>query len=160
MPVLACTLITVTLCISATSTIGLGQSRAATTATPNARLARVTSVMDRTYLRLVGRPGIEITENGSSYGTIGGSMSSELTLEGDEITGTFVLHAHGGVITGNTMAHVVGNAALPVVSFVGSASIGSGTGSYAHASGKLALTGSIRRSSYALYEETSGKIRL
>jgi hypothetical protein len=140
--------------------IAPGQSSAASRTRPTASLSRVTAVTDRTYLRLVGSPGLEFTEDGTTYGTISGSASCELTLEGGTIAGTFVLHARGGVLKGTSKARIVGDSAAPVVRFVGSISVEGGTGSYAHASGQLSLKGSIRRSNYALYEESSGKLHL
>lgn len=131
-----------------------------TLASPVAHVAREQSVTDRTYLRLVGSPGTEITEKGTSYGTYRGSVQSHLKFAGGHISGNFVLHTHGGIVRGNTNGTVVGKSAQPVVSFAGTVSIIGGTGSFAHASGQLHLKGSIRRSNYEIYEETSGRVRL
>ena len=131
-----------------------------TLASSVARIAREQSVTDRTYLRLVGPPGTEITEKGTSYGTFSGSVLNHLKFSGGRISGNFVLHAHGGIVKGNTNGSVVGKSAQPVVSFAGTVSITGGTGRYAHASGQLHLKGSIRRSNYEIYEETSGRVHL
>lgn len=127
---------------------------------PSARIAREQSVTDRTYFRLVGSPGVEITEKGTSYGTFPGSVLSHLKFSGGHISGTFVLHTHGDIVRGSTNGSVVGKSAQPVVTFAGTVSITSGTGSYAHARGLLKLKGSIRRSNYEIYEETSGRVHL
>lgn len=127
---------------------------------PRARSAQELTVKDRTYLHLVGSPGIEVTENGTSYGTFSGSVASHLTLSGDRITGNFVLHTHSGLVVGSTHASVVGKAALPVVSFAGTVSLTRGTGSYSHMYGQISLKGSIRRKNYEVYEETSGRVHL
>ena len=140
--------------------IGPNISHATGVRDPHAGSARESTVFNKTYLHLVGSPGIEITESGTTYGTFSGSVSSHFTLSGSHINGTFVFHTHGGLVRGTTYASVVGKAALPVVSFAGSASITSGTGSYSHASGRVALKGSIRRKNYEIFEETSGKVHL
>jgi hypothetical protein len=140
--------------------IGPSNSLAMHTVGPVAHTARTLSVLDRTYLHLVGSPGVEITENGTSYGTFSGNASSHLTLSGSHITGTFVFHTRGGLVRGTTRASVVGKAALPVVSFAGTVTMTSGTGSYRHISGQVALKGSIRRKNYEVYEETSGKVHV
>jgi hypothetical protein len=147
-------------CVAAVLLIGPSNSRAIHTPQPLAHAARELSVRDKTYLRLVGSPGVEITENGTSYGTFGGNTTSHLTLSGSHISGTFVFHARGGVVRGTTRASVVGKAALPVVSFAGTVTMTSGTGSYRHISGQIALKGSIRRKNYEVYEETSGKVHV
>lgn len=140
--------------------LGPSISRAANAHAPRARSAREMSVYDKTYLHLVGSPGIEITESGTTYGTFSGSVSSHLTLSGSHINGTFVFRTRSGLVRGSTHASVVGKAALPVVSFAGSATITGGTGSYSHASGQVSLKGSIRRKNYEIFEETSGKVHV
>jgi hypothetical protein len=147
-------------CLAGAIAIAPESSHAASGGGPRARSARELTVNDRTYLHLVGSPGIEVTENGTSYGTFSGSVASHLTLSGDRITGNFVLHTHAGLVVGSTHASVVGKAALPVVSFAGTVSLTRGTGSYSHMSGQISLKGSIRRKNYEVYEETSGRVHL
>jgi hypothetical protein len=154
------TLLAVAAALSCAALLAVGDARAVDAMQPTAHSAGETYAKDRTYLHLIGSPGLEITEEGTSYGTFGGSSSSHLTISGSHITGTFVFHARGGVVRGRTSASVVGKAALPVVSFAGSITIASGTGHYARASGQMHLTGSIRRKNYEIYEETTGNVRL
>jgi hypothetical protein len=135
-------------------------SHAASMRDPRARSARELTMFDKTYLHLVGSPGIEITEKGTTYGTFSGSVSSHFTVSGSHISGTFVFYTHGGLVRGSTYASVIGKAALPVVSFAGNVLITSGTGSYSHASGRVSLKGSIRRKNYEIFEQTSGKVHV
>lgn len=117
-------------------------------------------VHNTTYLHLVGPPGIEISEEGRCVGTNPGTGSSHLKFSGGNLSGSWLLHTHGGTVKGRTKGAVKGPSARPLVEFAGTVTITGGTGRFVNASGKLRLTGTIRRSNYAIVEETSGRISL
>jgi hypothetical protein len=122
-------------------------------------LASAIGIKETAKLLPAGSVGVKIDEKGSASGTIDGTASSNLTIAGNNIGGTFVLTTRSGTITGRTRATVVGQAAVPIVHFSGSLSIVGGSGRYAHASGRLSIKGTIRRKNYELAEEVSGTLR-
>ena len=122
--------------------------------------SRAVALTERAQLHLVGHPGVEFTEEGQGYGTYPGSVTIRLKLAGAHVTGSYFARSTHGTISGRASGTVVGSRTQPLVHFVGGVSISRGTGTFAHASGTLQIRGSIRRSSYALSEETSGTIKL
>jgi hypothetical protein len=120
--------------------------------------ARRQTVENHTRFRLVGPAGIEITEKGTAIGSYPGPATTHLTFSGGKMTGTWSQRTSGGTVRGRTNATIVGRSAQPVVQFSGTAKITGGTGRFASASGTLRLTGTIRRSNYAIYEKTSGRV--
>jgi hypothetical protein len=124
------------------------------------RIAKAISVKENAKLLPAGEVGLKVVETGNGYGTFNGAVVSHLTITGSNIAGTFMLKSRSGTIRGNTSASVVGPAARPVVSFSGSLLLGSGTGSFAHASGRLTVKGTIRRRNYELVEEVTGSMHL
>jgi hypothetical protein len=116
------------------------------------------SVENRTHFHLVGPAGVEIKEAGTATGSYPGPARTHLTFSGGKMTGTWSQRTTGGTVRGRTNATVVGKSAQPVVQFTGTAKITGGTGRFASASGTLRLTGTIRRSNYAIYEKTSGHV--
>jgi hypothetical protein len=120
--------------------------------------ARRQAVENHTHFHLVGPAGVEITEEGTAVGSYPGSATTHLTFSAGKMTGTWSQHTTGGTVRGRTDATIVGRSAQPLVQFAGTAKITGGTGRFASASGTLRLTGTIRRSNYAIYEKTSGHV--
>ena len=121
---------------------------------------REISVKENASFLPEGNIGVNVVEQGNGSGTFNGTVSSHLTINGSFISGTFTFKSRSGTISGRTSANVVGQAARPIVSFVGSLSVTSGSGAYAHPTGRLSVSGTIRRRNYALTELVSGKMQL
>jgi hypothetical protein len=152
--------LTAVLCaLTGASILGASAAPARVRAKPTARLARTISLKETARLLPVGSVGSKIKERGSASGSLNGVVTSNLTIAGSHISGTFVLATNGGTINARTTATVVGQVAVPVVRFAGSISVSGGNGRYAHASGHLSVKGTIRRRNYELTEEASGSIR-
>jgi hypothetical protein len=159
------TLVVVSSTISVTLARDPASQASAASATPgftspllDGRMARTMSIKETAKLIPAGSVGVKVNEKGSASGTIDGTASSNLTIMGNHIGGTFVLSTHSGTIDGRTNATVIGQAAVPVVRFSGSLSIVGGSNSYAHAGGHLSIKGTIRRKNYELAEEVSGTL--
>lgn len=127
---------------------------------PLATSARTVYLTEKAHLHLVGRPGVEFTEEGQGSGTYSGSVTIQMTLSGTHVKAKYTAHSSHGTITGSATGSVVGSVTQPAVHFIGVLSIVRGTGGFAHASGSLQIRGAITRSSYALEEETRGNMHV
>jgi hypothetical protein len=146
---------TLAVMVLAVATIGLASS-----ASGHQLRQRRQHVHNTTYLHLVGPPGVEIFEEGKCVGTYPGTGKSHLEFSGGHLSGSWSLATHGGIVRGRTQGKVTGPSARPLVRFAGTVRITGGTGKFANASGTLRLTGTLRRSNYAIVEETSGRVHL
>jgi hypothetical protein len=145
---------TLGLIVLVVATTGLAQS-----ASGHQLKQRRQHVHNTTYLHLVGPPGVEIFEEGKCVGTYPGTGKSHLKFSGGHLSGTWSLATDGGTVRGRTNGKVTGPSARPLVRFAGAVTITGGTGKFVNASGTLRLTGTLRRSNYAIVEETSGQVR-
>lgn len=124
-----------------------------------ANIARVVSATDTAklrYLKTIHKSGRALLlEEGTAHGTLPGSMTASLDVEG-VFSGTFTLHLHDGTITGSGTAKPHGSGIYE--SFGGKLTVTGGTGRYRHAHGQAGLYGTFNRHSYALVVQTTGKL--
>lgn len=123
---------------------------------PSAAQARTTSLNESGHLRLTSKHGFTLNEEGSTSGTIGGTIYIHLTVASiNRVTAEVSIYPRGGSITGYATAnyHVAG----AIATFSGTMSVARGTGTYdhAHASG-LSFSGTIARSNDAVAVRLSG----
>jgi hypothetical protein len=100
---------------------------------------------------------LTLNEQGSTSGSITGSIYIHLNVESNRVTAEVNIYPSGGSLSGHASAsyHVAGAYA----SFSGTMSISRGTGRYAHAHAtNLRFAGSIRRIDDATAVEVSGKL--
>lgn len=135
---------------------GAGAARAAFASTaPGAKAARALQAHDSANLHYVSASGSTLYEVGSASGTLPGSMRVHMQLS-TKFTGSFVIYAQGGNITGHGSATPHGSGTYE--SFAGTLSVTSGTGRFGHAYGTAKLYGVFDRRSYALTIQTAGTL--
>jgi hypothetical protein len=125
---------------------------------PTALTARTVSINESGRLHLTSKHGFTLNEEGSTTGTIRGTIYIHLhLLSSSLVTAEVNIYPSGGSISGAGSAsyHVNGGYA----SFSGSLSVSRGSGSYsrAHAS-RLRFTGTIQRRSDAVAVQLSGPL--
>jgi hypothetical protein len=122
-------------------------------------IARAMPLSLTVHLHLVGRPGHVLIEQGTVTGTISGTgYSRNTTIASSRGESTFTVSAKNGTLSGKAATHgrVVGGTAY----FVGTATITSGTGSWAHAAGSsLQFNGTMDRQNYNVTDHVTGTIR-
>jgi hypothetical protein len=126
---------------------------------PTAVVAGERSLNLTAHLRLIGRPGHKLTEQGRISGTFSGTATIHFTsITSTSGEATCVFYPPDGSISGrvNTHSHVVGATAY----FAGTLSITGGTGKWAHSSGAgLRFSGSLERHTFHAIAHVSGNVR-
>ena len=121
-------------------------------------VARAITLNESGRLRLTGKRGFTLNEQGSASGTITGTIYIHLHIVSNtKVTAEVNIYPRGGSLTGSGSAayHVVGGEAL----FAGTLSITRGTGTYANArADHLAFTGAIQRRNDAVAVHLSGPL--
>jgi hypothetical protein len=108
------------------------------------------------HLHLVKAEGSELIEEGSVSGALTGSAHAELHT-GAVFTASFTMHTSAGSITGHGQASPHGSGRYQ--SFSGYFIATSGSGRYAHISGRSGLYGVFdRRTDSVLIQATGGKL--
>jgi hypothetical protein len=138
--------------------LGVVLAGATSSTAATAHTARTFSLSETGHLRLTSHHGFTLNEQGSAYGTIGGTIYIHLNVSStNHVTAEVNIYPNGGSITGYASAsyHVAGS----VASFAGTMSIARGTGRYNHAHGSgLSFTGTIQRSNDAVNVRVSGRM--
>jgi hypothetical protein len=129
---------------------------AATAAT--ARSASTLSLNETGHLHLTSHHGFTLNEQGSTSGTISGTIYIHLdVVSTNRVTAEVSIYPSGGSITGQATAsyHPSGG----VATFSGTMSVVRGTGRYsgAHGSG-LGFTGTVERSNDAVTVHVNGRM--
>lgn len=128
-------------------------------AAPVARLARTLSLSESAHLSLTSRHEFTLNEQGSTTGTIEGTMYIHLHIANNRggVTAEVNIYPRGGSLSGSGSASYTVEGAEAV--FSGRLSIVRGTGSYAgaHATG-LKFSGSIGRRDDAVSVRLSGPL--
>src|SRR5271166_496887 len=123
-----------------------------------AHAARTVSLAESAHLRRTGPPsGVHLNEQGTSSGTINGTIYIHLKVYSNHVSAEVNIYPHGGSLTatGSAAYHVNGGYAP----FSGTITVQRGTGTYAHArSGALRFTGSIQRSNDSVTVQLSGHL--
>jgi hypothetical protein len=126
---------------------------------PNASAARTLSLHETAHLHLVSHQGTQIlNEEGTSSGTLVGPLAVKITIYYTQVTITFTARPKGGTLSGRGEGsyYVEGH----IGHFSGTTAIVKGTGTYAHASGSLHVTGVILRKHYELLYQANGQLRI
>jgi hypothetical protein len=125
---------------------------------PIAGAARTISMDESGSLRLTGRHGFTLNEQGRASGTVTGTIYVHLKIVSSKrVTAEVNIYPRGGSISGYGTAGYSRQGAMG--HFSGSLSINRGTGTYrnAHGSG-LSFSGTIRRSDYAITVSVRGNV--
>jgi hypothetical protein len=133
-------------------------TRRARTAVRHARAARTVSLEEVGKLRLTGKHGFTLDEQGPASGTLAGTIYVHLRIVStSSVAAEVSISAHGCSISGDaTATYHRGSSAA---SFSGSLSIGHGTGSCSAARGSgLSFGGTIQRSNDAIAVRVSGRV--
>jgi hypothetical protein len=129
------------------------------TASPVGHVSRTVSLRETASLRLTSKSGFTLNEQGTTTGSIDGTMYIHLHVSNDHggVTAEVSIYPHGGSLSGNGSATYQVEGAY--AKFSGRLSITRGTGSYAgsHASG-LSFSGSIERRNDAVAVQLSGPL--
>jgi hypothetical protein len=130
----------------------------ATVAVPMASAGQ-SLVRDEAHLKFVRSSGSQLIDEGPISGTIRGRARVQFTYTGDpNVAAALTIYtAHGSL--GVRATGMLSSPTSPSPSFKGNLRIVSGTGRYAHASGKGELFGVFYRRTYAIVVQTIGKLR-
>jgi hypothetical protein len=120
-----------------------------------ARAAHTLNGTATANLHLVKAEGSQLFEEGPVSGTLAGSASAALTT-GAVFTASFTIHTHSGSITGHGRATPHGSGRYQ--SFSGSFLATSGSGRYAHVSGRAGLYGVFDRRTDSVVIQTTGTL--
>jgi hypothetical protein len=126
--------------------------------TPVARAARTLSLSETGRLHLTSHHGFTLNEQGSTSGTLSGTIYIHLhVVSTNHVTAEVNLYPSGGSITGSASASYRPSGA--VASFAGTMNISRGTGRYSHATGSgLSFTGTVQRSDDAVTVHVNGRM--
>ncbi len=146
---LAAVVAVVLLCVA----FGAPASRAAT-----ARAAGTLSLTDTGHLHRTSHHGFTLNEEGSTSGTISGTIYIHLNIVStNRVTAEVNIYPSGSSITGDATASYRPSGA--VASFSGTMTIERGTGRYKGARGSgLSFTGTVQRSNDAVTVHVSGRM--
>jgi hypothetical protein len=125
---------------------------------PSARAARTISLNDRGSLHLTSHHGFKLNEQGTTSGTIRGSIYIHLDVAStNRVTAEVSIYPSNGSLTGYGTASYRSDGGQ--ATFTGTLSIARGTGSYAHAhASALSFSGTIQRSNDATTVRVSGNL--
>jgi hypothetical protein len=128
-------------------------------ASPLGRAARTISLSESAHLRLTSKSGFTLNEQGTTTGSIDGTMYIHLHVSNNHggVTAEVSIYPHGGSLSGNGSATYEVDGAY--AKFSGRLSITRGSGSYAgsHGSG-LSFSGTIERRNDAVAVQLSGPL--
>jgi hypothetical protein len=128
-------------------------------ASPLGHDARTLALSESAHLHLTSKSGFTLNEQGTTSGSIDGTMYIRLHISNNHggVTAEVSIHPHGGSLSGNGSASYQVEGAY--AKFSGRLSITHGSGSYAgsHASG-LSFSGTIERRSDAVAVQLSGPL--
>lgn len=130
----------------------------AATARPTAHVARTLSLNESGHLRLTSKEGFTLNEQGTTTGTIRGTIYIHLhLLPNSRVTAEVNIYPSRGSLSG------IGSADYSVIgsyaSFGGTLAINRGTGGYSHArASRLRFTGTIQRRGDAVTVQVSGPL--
>lgn len=145
---------------AAVSLLGLGLpgALAPAVASPRARAARTFSLSESGRLRLTSHRGFTLNEQGTTTGTISGTIYIHLNIVStNHVTAEVSIYPHGGSLTGYASASYHPSGGL--ATFNGTLNIARGTGSYSHARGSgLSFTGSVARINDAVSVRVAGRM--
>jgi hypothetical protein len=125
---------------------------------PFARAAKTISLSETGRLHRTSHSGLKLNEQGTTSGTIKGTMYIHLdVVSPNRVTAEVNIYPSGGSLTGTGSADYRVNGGT--ASFNGTLSIDRGSGSYAGAHGSgLSFSGTIQRLSGAVTVHLSGKM--
>jgi hypothetical protein len=132
-----------------------GASGSASGRGPGAHVARLLSGTATAHLHLVKVDGSRLIEVGPVSGALVGSARAELRT-GAVLKGSFTIKTRRGTITGHGQAQPHGSGRYQ--SFSGWFLASSGTGRYAHISGRAGLYGVFDIRTDAVVIQTAGKL--
>jgi hypothetical protein len=123
-----------------------------------AHAARSLSLSETGHLRLTSHHGFTLNEQGSTSGTISGTIYIHLNVVStNHVTAEVSIYPSGGSITGHASASYRPSGAE--ASFDGTMSVVRGTGRYANARGSgLSFTGTVQRTNDAVTVHVSGRM--
>jgi len=141
------------LVVAAAASAGAAPSRAAM-----AHTAGTLSLNETGHLRLTSHHGFTLNEEGSTSGTISGTIYIHLNVVStNRVTAEVNIYPSGSSITGNASASYRPSGA--VASFSGTMSVDRGSGRYMGARGSgLSFTGTVQRSNDAVTVHVSGRM--
>lgn len=146
------------LVLGATATAAVFGAGAAGAAASRAHSARSLNLSDTASLHLANKHGIELKEQGTAKGTLGGSLYLQLKVTSTRsVSASIQVYPKGGSISGTAKAsyRVVGSTA----SFAGTMTVTKGSGTYSKAKASaLSFSGTIKRSNDAVTVHLSGKM--
>jgi hypothetical protein len=123
-----------------------------------ARVARTFALSETGHLHLTSHHGFTLNEQGSTSGTISGTIYIHLNIVStNRVTAEVSIYPNGGSITG--IANASYRPAGGVATFNGTMSVARGSGHYSGASGSgLTFTGTVQRSNDAVTVHVSGRM--
>jgi hypothetical protein len=130
----------------------------AVAAAPLANASRSSTISESGRLHLTSKQGFTLNEQGSTTGTIAGSIYIHLHLTStSKVTAEVSIYPSGGSLSGTGSATYRVEGAYAV--FTGSLAITRGSGKYAHArASALRFTGTIQRRNDAVTVRVSGPL--
>jgi hypothetical protein len=148
---------TLPLAVAVAVVIGLAFAGASARAA-TARIARTLSLSDTGHLHLTSHHSFTLNEQGSTSGTISGTIYIHLNVVStNRVTAEVNIYPSGGSLTGyaNAGYHPSGG----IATFSGTMSVARGTGRYSHARGSgLSFTGTVQRSNDAVTVHVNGRM--
>lgn len=146
------------LALSAVATAVIFGAGAAGAASPRATAARSLNLNDSAKLHLQNKHGIELKEQGTAKGSLGGPLYLQLKVTSTRsVSAQIQVYPNGGSISGSAKAgySVQGSTAL----FSGTLVITKGSGTYSKAKASaLKFSGTIQRSNDAVTVHVSGNM--
>jgi hypothetical protein len=131
----------------------------ATSAATGAHLARTVTINETGHLHLTSHSGFTLNEQGTTGGTIAGTIYLHLHIVAtNRVTAEVNIYPHGSSITGRASGSY--RSAGATASFTGTMSVIRGSGAYAHASGSgLHFSGTVARVNDAVTVHVRGSFR-
>jgi hypothetical protein len=141
--------------IATAAAIGTG---AAGAASPHATVARSLNLSDSANLHLANKHGVELKEQGTAKGSLGGTLYLQLKVTSTRsVSAEIQVYPNGGSISGVAKASY--RVAGATASFAGTLAITKGSGTYSKAKASaLSFSGTIQRSNDAVTVHVSGKM--
>jgi hypothetical protein len=151
--------VTLSVIVALTVAVGALTVASGTSAAGGAHLARTISLSETGHLRLTSHKGFTLNEQGTTGGTIDGTIYIHLhVVSTNRVTAEVNIYPPGSSITGSASGSYRSSGAL--ATFDGTMSVTHGSGAYAHANGSgLRFTGTIARANDAVTVHVSGSFR-
>jgi hypothetical protein len=123
--------------------------------TPRAE-ARTQTITEDVRMKLVKKTGLSFRHRGTARGTIPGTVSSKMTLDGLSMEGVVTIAARGGSL--RIKVHGTARSGGLRTKFDGTATLAGGTGRFRKARGKGKFSGVVNRQTWAATLRATGTL--